>query len=87
MKNFTVDQNAFTGLLFQDRIMKAVFAAYSEVLLVDASYKLNELFICSWQVIAMDKVKLLVCLLPFGNSRLYTKLVTLFKSHNFLSGI
>ena len=47
MKNFTVDQNAFTSLLFQDRIMKAVFAAYPEVLLVDAAYKLNELFICS----------------------------------------
>ena len=43
MEIFTNDQNTFTGLFFQDGIMKAVFAAYPEVLLVDATYKLNEL--------------------------------------------
>ena len=35
--------DAFGGLFFQDGIMKMVYAAYPEVLLVDATYKLNEL--------------------------------------------
>ena len=37
------DQSTFSGLFFQDGIMKMVYAAYPEVLLVDATYKLNEL--------------------------------------------
>ena len=36
------DQSTFSGLFFQDGIMKMVYTAYPEVLLVDATYKLNE---------------------------------------------
>lgn len=51
---FTDDQNTFTGLFFQDGIMKAVFAAYPEVLLVDATYKLNELRMPVYLLLVID---------------------------------
>ncbi len=33
---FTADDETFTGILFQDPIMKSTFASYPEVLMVDA---------------------------------------------------
>ena len=36
-------KNIFTGLFFQDKLMKYYFQCYPEVLMVDATYKLNEL--------------------------------------------
>ena len=43
MEVFTDETKAFTGLFFQDSLMKSNLAAYPEVLLVDATYKLVEL--------------------------------------------
>ena len=40
---FIDESNTFTGLLFQDGLMKTTYAAYPEDLLVNATYKLNEL--------------------------------------------
>jgi len=40
---FADEDKQFTGLLFQDKTMKATYAAYPEVLFVDATYKLNNL--------------------------------------------
>ncbi len=40
---FTDEENQFTGLFFQDKHMKAAYAAYPEVLFLDATYKLNNL--------------------------------------------
>ena len=33
----------FTGIFFQDQLMKSNYNAYPEVLMVDATFKLNEL--------------------------------------------
>ena len=33
----------FTGLFFQDSFMKVTFGVYPEVLMIDATYKLDEL--------------------------------------------
>ncbi len=43
MEIFTSEDKIFTGLLFQDNLMKMTFAAYPKVLMVDATYKLNQL--------------------------------------------
>lgn len=43
MEVFTDEENQFTGLFFQDKHMKAAYAAYPEVLFLDATYKLNNL--------------------------------------------
>ena len=48
------DHNTFSGLFFQDGIMKMVYAAYPEVLLVDATYKLNELRMPVYLLLVID---------------------------------
>ena len=35
--------DTFSGLFFQDGLMKSTFAAFPELLLVDATYKFNDL--------------------------------------------
>ena len=51
---FIVKSNTFTGLLFQDGLMKTTYAAYPEVLLVDATYKLNELRMPVYLMLVID---------------------------------
>ena len=38
---FTEDDKMFTGIFFQDQLMKSNFDAYPEVLMVDATYELS----------------------------------------------
>ena len=40
---FVSEDKTFSGLLFQDKLMKYSFQCYPEVLMIDATYKLNEL--------------------------------------------
>ena len=40
---FVSDDNVFTGLFYQDKLMKFNFQSYPEVLMVDSTYKLNDL--------------------------------------------
>ena len=51
---FTDASNIFTGLLFQDSIMKSVFDSYPEVILVDATYKLNNLRMPLYLMMCID---------------------------------
>ena len=51
---FTDENNTFSGLLFQDGIMKTNFAVYPEVLMVDATYKLNELRMPLYLMLTVD---------------------------------
>ena len=51
---FTDENKTFSGLLFQDGIMKTNFAAYPEVLMVDATYKLNELRMPLYLMLIVD---------------------------------
>ena len=39
------DEKEFTGLFIKNNIMKVTSAAYPELIIVDATYKLNELLI------------------------------------------
>ena len=86
MEIFTDDQNTFTGLFFQDGIMKAVFAAYPEVLLVDATYKLNELRMSVYLFLVIDSngqseiIGVFITLLETAGS--IQKMVSSFKLHN-----
>lgn len=85
-RNFTDDQNTFTGLFIQDGIMKAVFAAYPEILLVDATYKLNELRMPVYLLLVIDSngqseiVGVFITLLETADA--IQKMVSSFKSHN-----
>ena len=40
---FVTEDKIFSGLFFQDKLMKYAFQCYPEVLMIDATYKLNEL--------------------------------------------
>ena len=83
---FTDNQNTFTGLFFQDSIMKTFFVAYPEVLLVDTTYKLNELRMPVYLLLAIDSngqseiVGVFITLLETADY--IRKTVTSCKSHN-----
>lgn len=51
---FTADDNVFSGILYQDAIMKFTFASYPEVLMIDATYKLNELRMPLYLMLVVD---------------------------------
>ena len=51
---FSDEENTFTGILFQDSIMKSSFVSYPEVLMIDATYKLNELRMPLYLMIVLD---------------------------------
>lgn len=51
---FTNSENTLTGIMFQDGIMKSVFSAYPELLLVDATYKLNDLRMPVYLMMSID---------------------------------
>lgn len=48
------DEDAFVGLLYQDNIMRTVYNSYPEVLLFDATYKLTELRMPLYLLMAID---------------------------------
>ena len=43
MDLFISDDSMFTGLYYQDKLMKFNFQSYPEVLMIDPTYKLNDL--------------------------------------------
>ena len=51
---FIDDKKVFTGLYFQDAIMKYNFDCFPEVILFDATYKLNELRIPLYLMLVID---------------------------------
>lgn len=51
---FSDEDDTFTVLLFQDSVMKSSFASYPEVLMIDATYKLNELRMPLYLMIVLD---------------------------------
>ena len=51
---FTDAEGTFTGLMFQDNLMKSVFSSYPEVLLVDATYKLTNLKMPVYLMMSID---------------------------------
>ena len=51
---YTNDEKEFTGLFFQDNIMKVTYAAFPELIMVDATYNLNELWMPLYLILIVD---------------------------------
>ena len=51
---YTNDEKEFTGLFIQDNIMKVTYAACPELIMVDATYKLNELWMPLYLILIVD---------------------------------
>ena len=83
---FTDDSNTLTGILFQDSLMKSSFASYPEVLLIDATYKLNELRMPLYLMIVLDsngQSEIVATFLTTTETEIaITKMVKAFKTHN-----
>ena len=86
MEVFKADDDVFTGLLYQDAIMKYTFASYPEVLMVDATYKLNELRMPLYLMLVVDSNGqseiVAVFLTSLETEEAISKMVQAFKSHN-----
>ena len=74
------------GLLFQDSIMKSVFDSYPEVILVDATYTLNNLRMPLYLVMFIDGngqgEVVLMFLTTIETEEAITKMVQTFKHTN-----
>ena len=54
MLKYSDESSTFTGLFYQDQHMREVNAAFPEVLLCDATYKLNDLRMPLYLLIGID---------------------------------
>ena len=83
---FKAEDDVFTGILFQDSIMKHIFASYPEVLMVDATYKLNELRMPLYLMLVVDSNGqseiIAMYLTALETEEAISKMVQAFKSHN-----
>ena len=79
-------EDVFTGLLFQDRLMKSIYSSYPEVLLVDATYKLTDLRMPVYIMMAIDGNGqgeiVMICLTALENECAITAMVQAFKRNN-----
>lgn len=86
MEVFTDSENTLTGIMFQDGIMKSVFSSYPELLLVDATYKLNDLRMPVYLLMSIDGNGhgeiVLVFLTQLETEEALSKMVQAFKKHN-----
>ena len=51
---FVSEDNVFTGLFYQDKLMKFNYQCYPEVLMVDSTYKLNDLRMPLYLMLIVD---------------------------------
>ena len=86
MEVFTDSDNTLMGIMFQNGIMKTVFSAYPELLLVDATYKLNDLWMPVYLLMSIDGNGqgeiILVFLTQLETEAMLSKMVQAFKLHN-----
>ena len=83
---FTDTEGVFSGLMFQDNLMKSVFSSYPEVLLVDATYKLTDLKMPVYLMLCIDGNGqgeiVLVFLTAVETEEFIAKMVQAFKKFN-----
>ena len=83
---FTEDDKTFTGIFFQDQLMKLNFDAYPEVLMVDATYELNELRMSLYLLLVVDSNGhseiVATFLTTLETEEAITKMVQVFKTNN-----
>ena len=81
-----VQEDTFSGLFFQDGIMKSTFAAFPELLLVDATYKLNNLRMPLYLMLCVDgngnSEIISLFLILHETEHAITKMIDTFKKHN-----
>ncbi len=86
MDIFADDDNTLTGILFQDSLMKSSFSSFPELLMIDATYKLNELRMPLYLMIVLDsngQSEIVAAFLTSVETELaITKMVKAFKLHN-----
>ena len=86
MSIFTDDDNTFTGLFFQDHLMKSSFASYPEIIFIDATYKLNELRMPLYLMLVVDgngqSEIVMVFITAVETEIAITNLVQTFKTNN-----
>ena len=83
---FFTHEDVLTGLLFQDHLMKSIYSAFPEVLLVDATYKLTDMRMPVYIMIAIDGNGqgeiVRICLTALENECAITAMVQTFKRNN-----
>ena len=86
MEVFSVEDKHFTGLLYQDQLMKVTFSSYPEIILIDATYKLNELRMPLYLMLIIDgnvQSEIVAAFLTTLETReAITAMVQAFKLHN-----
>ena len=86
MDVFISDDSMFTGLFYQDKLMKFNFQSYPEVLMVDSTYKLNDLRMPLYIMLIVDgngqSEVASMCLTSLETKEAITKMVQSFKSNN-----
>ena len=86
MSIFTDDDNTFTGLFFQDHLMKSSFASYPEIIFIDATYKLNELRMPLYLMLVVDgngqSEIVMVFIIAVETEIAITNLIQTFKTNN-----
>jgi len=83
---FVSDDNVFTGLFYQDKLMKFNFQSYPEVLMVDFTYKLNNLRMPLYVMLIVDgngqSEVVSLCLTSLETKEAILKMVQSFKANN-----
>ena len=71
-----LQDETFSGLFFQDSLMKSAFRAFPELLLVDATYKLNDLRMPLYLMMIVD---------GNGNGEIVSLYLTSYETENAIS--
>ena len=83
---YTNDEKEITGLFFHDNIMKVTYAACPELIMVDATYKLNELRMPLYLILIVDgngQSEIVgLYLTSLETRKAISEMVGLFKIHN-----
>ena len=83
---FVSEDNVFTGLFYQDKLMKFNYQCYPEVLMVDSTYKLNDLRMPLYLMLIVDgngqSEVVSLCLTSLETKEAISKMVQSFKANN-----
>ena len=83
---FLTEESQLKGIFFQDEEMKKAFEQYPEVILVDATYKINDLRMPLYLILSIDgngqSEIVAIFLLTDEDETVLTSVVELFKTHN-----
>ena len=80
------DEKNLKGLFYQDEEMRLIFDAFPEILLIDATYKLNNLRLPLYIMLAIDgngESEIIgLMLLADEQADMLRRMIRLFKKHN-----